>query len=52
MKSNEELWREVRRVQAKIAREMMEEEKQADEKENFGVKADIKEVTEKRDDIL
>ena len=28
MKSNEELWREVRRVQAKITREMMEEEKQ------------------------
>ena len=28
MKSNEELWREVRRVQAKVTREMMEEEKQ------------------------
>lgn len=28
MKSNEELWREVRRVQARITREMMEEEKQ------------------------
>lgn len=28
MKSNEELWREVRRVQARITKEMMEEEKQ------------------------
>lgn len=28
MKSNEELWREVRRVQARITKEMMKEEKQ------------------------